>query len=114
MKKKLLLMLFVIGLAAGATEANMLLNPGFENGTFAAQNVPDNWTMSWSSYTSAWTWFDDADEAHWGDKYIKMVSFIVSGSSAWMWQEARNTPSAYGLNVQLKVRNLKFGGTSTG
>jgi hypothetical protein len=86
MKTKLLLMLLAFGLAAGIANANLLKNPGFEEGTFAAQNVPDEWSLYWASYYSAFTWFDDADGAHRGSKYIKMASYNVSASTAWLEQ----------------------------
>jgi hypothetical protein len=86
MKTKLLLMLLAVGLMAGIASANLLKNPGFEEGTFAAQNVPDYWSIYWNSYYSAWTWFDDADGAHRGSKYIKMASYNVSASTAWLEQ----------------------------
>ena len=85
MKMKLLLMLLAIALVAGTAQANMLVNPGFEDGAFADKNIPDGWYLSYTSYTSAWTWFDDADGAHWGSKYIRMNIYSY-GSTAWLEQ----------------------------
>jgi len=91
MKTKTLLMLLAIASMAGVGQANMLLNPGFEEGTFATRKIPDGWFMSYSSYSSAWSWLDDAYGAHGGSKYLKMVSYTVSASSAWMFQTVEVT-----------------------
>ena len=92
MKMKLFLVMLAIALVAGAVQANLLKNPSFEDGVFAPKNVPAYWIKSYSSYTSAWTWFDDAAGAHSGSKYIKMVSFVTSASSAWIEQTVNVTP----------------------
>ena len=65
--------------------------------------MPEDWGMTYSSYYSAWTWFDDADEAHWGSRYIKMVSYIVSSSSAWIGQTVDVTENQeYAFSVWAK------------
>ena len=103
MKTRWLLMLLAIALAAGIAQANLLKNPSFEEGIFYSQGVPDYWAKSYASYYSAWTWFDDADGAHWGSRYIKMVSFITSGSSAWIEQTVDVIPAQeYAFSVWAK------------
>ena len=86
MKTKLLLMLLAIALVAGAARANMLLNPGFEEGIFGGNNLtPDDWTHYWTSYDATHVWHDDADGAHSGDRYMQ-VKMWGSGSEAWLMQ----------------------------
>ena len=86
MRIKLLLMLVALGIVVGAAQANMLLNPSFEDGVFDSHLMPDDWFLSWASYYSAFSWFDDTDEAHWGSRYIKLASYNVSASTAWLEQ----------------------------
>ena len=60
MKTKLLLMLLAIALMAGFAQANMLKNPGFEDGTFQTQLSPDNWENYYTSYGQVHTWINSA------------------------------------------------------
>jgi len=86
MKMKLLLVLLaVVGLMASAVQANMLLNPSFEEGAFGNDYTPDYWTHSFTTYDPMHTWISDAAEAHWGSKYMKMNMWSWS-STAWLLQ----------------------------
>ena len=79
--KWLLMMLMVVGLTAGAAQANMLANPGFEEGNFtgALDNFPPGWSFVSPSYTSAYTWLSGAD-AHSGTKYMRIQPWYASPS----------------------------------
>ena len=105
MKTKLLLMLLVaLALVAGTAQANMLLNPSFEDGTFKENNPPDNWMISEGSGTSAMTWFDDAAGAHLGSRYIKVNTWTGwLGTSGFVWQTVQVTPGQeYAFSVWAK------------
>jgi hypothetical protein len=78
--KVVVLMLVAVGLMAGIAQANMLVNPGFEDGAFAAKGVADGWTASYASWTSAWTWFSGAG-AHSGSKYLKLNGWSTGGDN---------------------------------
>jgi hypothetical protein len=87
MKTKLLLMLVIVGLVAGLTQANMLKNPSFEEGVFEANTAPEEWTLTEDEGTSQFTWFDDAAGAHWGSRYIKVNTWTGwLGTSGFVWQ----------------------------
>jgi hypothetical protein len=75
-KKTKIVVLMLVALLAGIAQANMLVNPGFEDGAFAAKVMPDGWSMSYLSYTSGWTWFSDAG-AHSGSKYLKLNAWVT-------------------------------------
>jgi hypothetical protein len=74
--KVVVLMLVAVGLMAGIAQANMLANPGFEEGAFEAKVMPDGWSMSWLSYTSGWTWLSGTG-AHSGSKYLKLNAWVT-------------------------------------
>ena len=102
MKTKLLLILVAIALMAGVGQANMLKNPSFEEGTFSEKNIPDSWSISWSSWTSAWTWLSDGG-AHSGARHIKLQVYYT-GSTAWRGQEVTgvigNTDYAFSVSAK--------------
>ncbi len=103
MKTKLLLMLLVVGLVAGAAQANMLVNPSFEDGAFSANDPPEDWTDSSPAWTSNMTWYDDAAGAHSGSKYIKMNMWLTTGATAWVWQTVDVTPGQeYAFSIWAK------------
>jgi hypothetical protein len=81
MKTRLLLVLLVIGLVAGAAQAEMLASPGFEEGTFtgAACNYPDGWSFYYSGTCSAYTWLS-GEGAHSGTKYMRLQPWYQSPS----------------------------------
>ena len=54
MKMKIVLLMLVAMFATA--QAEMLTNPGFEDGTYGAKNVPYGWSMFYPSYTSQFTW----------------------------------------------------------
>ncbi len=75
MKEKFLLMLLAIALVAGAAQANMLVNPSFEDG---AGFSPDHWTHFYTEAIAQHTWVSNTAEAHSGSKYMKMYNFFKS------------------------------------
>jgi hypothetical protein len=79
-KKTKVVVLMLVALLAGIAQANMLVNPGFEDGAFAAKGVADGWTASYTSWTSAWTWFSGAG-AHSGSKYLKLNGWSTGGDN---------------------------------
>jgi|GEM_PF-954805 len=88
MKTKLLLMLLVIGLVAGAAHAEMLANPGFEEGTFIGGpgNYPDGWSFYYSGTSSAYSWLS-GEGAHSGTKYMRLNPWYPSPSwDAYVYQ----------------------------
>ena len=105
MKTKLLLMLLAISWAAGNAQANLLVNPSFEEGSFSANATPDGWDdppSAYDGYYSNMTWFDDAAEAHSGSKYVKM-NVLSYGTSAELNQTLLATPDkAYAFNIWAK------------
>jgi hypothetical protein len=106
MKTKLLLMLFVVGLAAGVAQANMLLNPSFEEGAFGDEYTPDYWTHWYTTYDPTHTWISNAAEAHWGDKYMKM-NMWTWGVTAWLYQTVNVTPTQeYAFSVWAKCPDI--------
>ena len=82
MKTKLLLMLLVVGLAAGVASANLLKNPSFEEGAFESNDTPDYWTHYWTDWAPTHVWISDADGAHSGSKYMQ-IKMWTTGSSGW-------------------------------
>ena len=68
MKVKLFLMLLATVLVAGVTQANMLLNPSFEQGAFEVNLTPDHWVHYYTTYSPAHTWINNSAEAHSGNK----------------------------------------------
>jgi hypothetical protein len=97
-------MLFVVGLAVGAAQANMLVNPSFEEGVFEANTAPEGWSITADEGTSQFTWFDDAAGAHWGSKYIKVNTWTGwLGTSGFVWQEVDVTAGEdYAFSVWAK------------
>ena len=86
--KWLLMMLMVVGLMAGAAQANMLANPSFEEGAFDGDpgTYPPDWSFSYASYTSAYTWLSDPG-AHSGTKYMRIQPWYASPSyNAYIYQ----------------------------
>ena len=84
--KWLLMMLMVVGLMAGAAQANMLVNPSFEDGDYPANHTPDHWEHYWTGYPPQHTWIDNAAEAHSGSKYMMMYNWTAGVSSAYLGQ----------------------------
>ncbi len=82
MKEKFLLMLLAIALVAGAAQANMLLNPSFEDGAWGLKNNPDHWEHWWTGFVPQHSWINDPNEAQSGDKYMKMYNWIPDGDSS--------------------------------
>ena len=88
MKTKLLLMLLAIGLVAGTAQANMLLNPGFEEGAFGGNNhTPEYWEHFYTSSPPVHTWVGSATGAHSGSKFMKMYNWTSGPYSAFLGQE---------------------------
>ena len=81
MKTKLLLMLLAVALMAGVAEANMLLNPSFENGAFGT-GTPDYWVHFYADWPEQHVWIDDDAEAHSGDRFMEMFNWIPYGSNS--------------------------------
>ncbi len=81
MKFVMLMLVALLALLSGIAQANMLANPGFEEGTFtgALDNFPPDWSLVSPGYTSAYTWLSDAG-AHSGDKYLRLQPWYVSPS----------------------------------
>ena len=88
MKTKLLLMLFVVGLAAPTAQANLLVNPSFEDGVFNPAGTPDYWAHYYTSFDAVHTWMSGG--AHSGSKYMKMYNWLPTNpdwsSSGWLGQ----------------------------
>jgi len=82
MKMKLLLMLLAIALMAGVAGANMLTNPGFEEGAFGSADTPDGWAHYWTGYSAQHVWISSAAGAHSGDKFMKMYNWLPYGDSS--------------------------------
>jgi len=81
MKSKLLLMLLAVALMAGVSQANILKNPGFEEGSFQTEFSPDNWENWYTTYGQVHTWINSAPGAHSGSKYIKMYNWLIRATS---------------------------------
>ena len=64
--------------------ANFLLNPGFEEGTWAIDGLPDGWTGKSGAGTWYLDWKKDAELAHSGSKYMSLGG--QAEAAAWMWQ----------------------------
>ena len=55
MKMKIVLLMLVAMVAI--TQAELLTNPGFEDGTYGPKNVPDGWSIFYAAtYSTAFTW----------------------------------------------------------
>jgi hypothetical protein len=80
MKTKFVVLLLVV-LMAGITQANMLKNPGFEAGRYGAKNVPGNWVIYSPTYTSGWSWLDGPGIADYqGAKCMQMMTNLATGA----------------------------------
>jgi len=111
---KLLLMLLVFGLAVGAAQANMLANPGFEDGTFtgALDNFPPDWSFDYPSYTSAYTWLSGTD-AHSGTKYMRIQPWYVSPSyNAYAYQPVTGVIAGRDYEFSVWSKNEVEGATN--
>jgi len=87
MKTKLLLVLLVaVGLVAGTAQANMIVNPGFEDGAFQ-DDTPDGWEHFYTSSSPTHTWVDSAAGAHSGSRFMKMYNWTSGLYSAWLGQD---------------------------
>ena len=69
MKMKIVLLMLVAMFATA--QANMLTNPGFEDGAYALKGIPDGWTAYSPTYTSAWNWHSTAGVG--GGKCIELI-----------------------------------------
>ena len=101
--KWLLMMLMVVGLMAGAAQANMLANPDFEEGTFDGDpgTYPPDWLFSWPDTTSAYTWLSGTG-AHSGTKYMRIQPWYQSPSyNPYMYQPV--TGVIEGKNYEFSV-----------
>jgi len=81
-------MLLVIGLVAGAAQAEMLANPGFEEGTFTGGpgDYPPGWSFYYSGTSSAYSWLS-GEGAHSGTKYMRLNPWYPSPSyDAYVYQ----------------------------
>ncbi|MBN2190213.1 MAG: carbohydrate binding domain-containing protein [Candidatus Aureabacteria bacterium] len=84
--KKLILPAFLVTLFLFSqnVSANFLLNPGFEDGTWAIDGLPDGWTGKGGAGTWYLDWKNDAELAHSGSKYMSLGG--QAEAAAWMWQ----------------------------
>ena len=97
-KRKLLLFLVAVGLMAGIAQANMLSNPGFEDGTWGKWNVPDHWS-TWGNTTQAWSW--NATAGRGGGKCVWLhCTPGTDRTEAWMGQYVPVAPGTeYAFSV---------------
>ena len=111
MKKKLLLMLLAIGLAAGVAEANMLLNPSFEDGSFVS-GTPDYWAHFYISSEAQHVWVDSAAGAHSGDRFMEMYNWLpTTASSGWLGQEVLGVEEGYEYLFEVWAKTATAGVT---
>ena len=83
-KRKLILFLVAVGLMARIAQANMLQNPGFEDGVYGKWNVPDYWS-TWGNTTGDWSW--NATAGRGGGKCVWLhCTPGTARTSAWMGQ----------------------------
>lgn len=80
MKTKLLLMLLTIALVTAVGQANMLVNPDFEDGLYV---IPDGWTDYWG--TGSYNFVLETFGGHNGGKYMKIKPWY-SGWEEGIWQ----------------------------
>jgi hypothetical protein len=110
MKSKLLLMLAMV---AGIAQANLLDNPGFEDGAFGANVSPDYWEHFYISYSAQHVWVNDTG-AHEGGKYMKMFNWIPYGStsSAYLGQEVPGVLEEHNYSFSVWAKNGDAGQTN--
>ena len=70
--KKIVLMLAAMALVAGIAQAELLTNPGFEDGAYGVKLIPDGWSIYSPTYSSGWDWWLSGGGAHGGSKYMSM------------------------------------------
>ena len=84
MKKVIVLILLLA--VFGTVRANLVSNPGFEDGTWTADDSsePDSW-WTYGYYASSVTWKDNSANAHGGSKYMNLNGwFSASYTGGWV------------------------------
>ena len=117
---KKIVLLVAMALMVGTTQANLLTNPGFEDGVFKANNPPDSWIDSWTSYTSNMTWFKDKGQeanAHSGSRYIQMNNWWTGSAThydVYLWQNVTGLTAGADYSFSVWGKSVTSGTTALG
>ena len=105
MKSKIVLMSVVAMLVVGNAQANLILNPGFENGT---GDWPDDWTIESAADGTVWS-----DEAYTGNKSMLLTGYGYKPESIIVSTDRIAVTAGTEYTFSAMVKSLS-GGTASG
>ena len=90
--------------SAQSPSANLLTNPGFENGSYSSSATPPGWTGdAWNSASAKFTW--DNIQAHSGNKSVK-IELTIANDARWIQTAIVQPNTQYLLSGWIKTMNV--------